>query len=310
VLFGDLWAELFTFDSRVFRSIAPLILKPGELTLEYTRGRRVRYIPPLRLFLFITIILFFLISIRVNPLLEENGDAAPADSVAISNVISSLQELPAGAASERTAQLRQELLDELGATLGVRDSVLAGIGDSILTDLSSDPAREETDTTTVEAGGIRAHATRSRVMGKDVTGSEHEIVRGAIKLAPKMVFLLLPLFAALLALMYIRMRLLFIEHLVFSLHCHSILFLGFAIAALSSLWYIWLAIPPLGGLYLLFAMKRVYQQRWPKTLLKHFMLTSAYNLIFVSVLILIMGSSAYLLELAERHPWILGWLVG
>lgn len=40
------------------------------------------------------------------------------------------------------------------------------------------------------------------------------------------------------------------------------------------------------------------------------MLTSAYNLIFVSFMALVMGSSAYLLELAERHPWILGWLVG
>ena len=57
-------------------------------------------------------------------------------------------------------------------------------------------------------------------------------------------------------------------------------------------------------------MRRVYQQGWRKTLLKHFMLISAYSLVFISFMILTMGSSAYLLDLSEQHPWILGWLVG
>lgn len=52
--------DYFTFDSKITRSLRPLLLKPGELTLEYMRGRRARYIPPLRLFIFLSV-LFFLV---------------------------------------------------------------------------------------------------------------------------------------------------------------------------------------------------------------------------------------------------------
>ena len=55
--------DYFTFDSKIFRSIRPLFSKPGFLTLEYLSGRRVRYIPPLRLFIFSSIIFFLLLSL-------------------------------------------------------------------------------------------------------------------------------------------------------------------------------------------------------------------------------------------------------
>lgn len=55
--------DYFTFDSKIFRSIRPLFAKPGFLTLEYLAGRRVSYIPPLRLFIFSSIIFFLLLSV-------------------------------------------------------------------------------------------------------------------------------------------------------------------------------------------------------------------------------------------------------
>lgn len=64
--FVDFLGDYFTFDSKIFRSIIPLIFKPGFLTTEYLVGRRVRYIPPLRLYIFISII-FFLIFKFANP---------------------------------------------------------------------------------------------------------------------------------------------------------------------------------------------------------------------------------------------------
>lgn len=38
-------------------------MRPGFLTLEYLRGKRVSYIPPLRLFIFSSIIFFLLLSV-------------------------------------------------------------------------------------------------------------------------------------------------------------------------------------------------------------------------------------------------------
>jgi hypothetical protein len=61
----DFLGDYFTFDSLIIRSVKPLLFNPGFLTNEFIAGRRVRYIPPLRMFIFISII-FFLILGRVD----------------------------------------------------------------------------------------------------------------------------------------------------------------------------------------------------------------------------------------------------
>ncbi len=56
-------SDYFTFDSKIFQSVKPLFIRPGFLTLEYLKGKRVSYIPPLRLFIFSSIFFFLLLSI-------------------------------------------------------------------------------------------------------------------------------------------------------------------------------------------------------------------------------------------------------
>jgi Protein of unknown function (DUF3667) len=55
-LVGHYTADFFHFDSKVPRSVILLLTKPGFLTKEYWQGRRIRYIHPLRLFLFISVL--------------------------------------------------------------------------------------------------------------------------------------------------------------------------------------------------------------------------------------------------------------
>lgn len=57
----DFLGDYFTFDSLIIRSVRPLLLNPGFLTKEFIEGRRVRYIPPLRMFIFISIIFFLIL---------------------------------------------------------------------------------------------------------------------------------------------------------------------------------------------------------------------------------------------------------
>ncbi len=49
-------SDYFHLDSKFPRSVVPLFLDPGFLTREYWEGRRARYIAPVRLFLFVTIV--------------------------------------------------------------------------------------------------------------------------------------------------------------------------------------------------------------------------------------------------------------
>lgn len=55
--------DSFTFDSRLFRSLGPLLLQPGLLTREFIAGRRQSYIPPLRAYLFISLIYFLIAAV-------------------------------------------------------------------------------------------------------------------------------------------------------------------------------------------------------------------------------------------------------
>ena len=58
--------NVFSFDTRFFITLKYLITKPGLLTTEYWLGRRTKYLPPLRLYLVMSLIYFFISSI-INP---------------------------------------------------------------------------------------------------------------------------------------------------------------------------------------------------------------------------------------------------
>lgn len=271
--------DVFTIDSRLTRSLVPLLLRPGELTSEYVRGRRARYIPPLRLYLFISVAFFFLLALKINPGVDRQGPAASAspDSAAVAAVIEGLIALPDSA----RAGIAPATLERLGARL------------------ASGSAAKDT-----------ADAPQLRVMGKDVTGSWDEVIKGMLALAPKAVFLLLPVFAGLLALVYRRARRIFVEHFVFALHYHSVLFLGFVLGMLIDWDPLWVALLLAFPLHLLLAMHRVYGQGWGKSIIKLILLTGAYNFLLIVLFAVTAGSSAYLVEAARHHPLLLRWLLG
>jgi hypothetical protein len=58
-ILGDFFDTVFNIDSRVLRTVWPLLARPGYLSLEYFAGRRVRYVTPMRLFLFLSLVGFF-----------------------------------------------------------------------------------------------------------------------------------------------------------------------------------------------------------------------------------------------------------
>src|SRR3982750_3075519 len=69
---GDFLDAVLNIDARVFRTLWPLFARPGYLSCEYFAGRRVRYVSPVRLFVFLSIVTFFVarltLSITGNPI--------------------------------------------------------------------------------------------------------------------------------------------------------------------------------------------------------------------------------------------------
>ncbi|HEV7701405.1 MAG TPA: DUF3667 domain-containing protein [Pyrinomonadaceae bacterium] len=52
--------EIFHFDAKVFRSLGPLIARPGFLTVEYFSPRRSQYLKPLQLFILVNVVFFLM----------------------------------------------------------------------------------------------------------------------------------------------------------------------------------------------------------------------------------------------------------
>jgi hypothetical protein len=59
-LIEDAWHSLMHVDGRLWQTLRLLLLRPGELSREFFRGRRARYIPPFRLYLVLSLLFFAL----------------------------------------------------------------------------------------------------------------------------------------------------------------------------------------------------------------------------------------------------------
>lgn len=131
---------------------------------------------------------------------------------------------------------------------------------------------------------LAAYLTKKNIYLKQTYGDRLlEVAFEAVKRQlPKMMFILMPLFALILSLSFYRSKLYFIDHLVYTLHVHSFLYLLYILMQLLEM-----AWKPLSG-YLAFAafvisvwyiyrsMRTVYQRsRW-HTVFKFFLLSSIY----------------------------------
>ncbi len=75
VFLREILDDVFSADSRLIKSVLLLLMVPGGLTRSYSDGRRARFVPPLRLYLSISIMFFavlwlfdiLILDIKVNP---------------------------------------------------------------------------------------------------------------------------------------------------------------------------------------------------------------------------------------------------
>jgi hypothetical protein len=109
-------------------------------------------------------------------------------------------------------------------------------------------------------------------------------------MAPYTVFLMLPVFAAVLQLAYRRRRMNYGAHFVFSLHMHSFWYLALLLMAL-------LPSAATGPLLLvtvgygLWALQQVYGGRWWATLLRAGLVSALYGTLFIAGVVLMVGLS-------------------
>lgn len=238
-----------SFDRRLWNSLKPLIIAPGFLTLEYLAGKRKQYISPFKLYFTISFLFFLVSSMADDSAKRELSRSAAAGKDTDSTDIVLRGDTNFVSVTAPNSKLH----------FNVKDS-------SEVSDLF---------------GPRMVTALRNMKANPDLMFDKIKEHR------PKMIFLLMPVFALLLKLLYFRTRSLYIKHLVFSFYFHSFLFLLLLLVDTAELVHLpytgvlsagaYLSLP----VYLYYGLKRVYgQTRW-KTLIKLLMLLFTYGVAFL-----------------------------
>ncbi len=118
VLVRELMADFLDFDSRFARTMRPLLFHPGKLTRDYLDGRRFRYTPPLRLYIFASMAFFLLAAALAGGVVSTNADGISfslGTSGAGIQVDKGIEEaVKAGEMTEKEAEAVRQKLEEAG----------------------------------------------------------------------------------------------------------------------------------------------------------------------------------------------------
>jgi hypothetical protein len=302
-LMRELLEDFMDFDSRFMRTIKPLLFKPGTLTRDYLDGKRFRYVPPLRLYIFSSIAFFFLAAILASDAItiqsEVDGDTSVITGVHIGETD-----------KEKLHDALESLDPELAADVESDISSLEeGSEDDDSISFNGEPWDLETNPLIVPFmpdwvnDWVNNEIAQSPQKGKEIEANPDLIKDKVFELLPATMFVLLPLVALLLKFWYTFAKKYYVEHLIFALHNHSFLFVVILIMMLANTFASWqepledgwlttavnvvnVAIWTWIPIYLLISLKRVYQQGWGLTVLK-------YSCIGISYLILLTMTTAF-----------------
>ncbi|AUC79055.1 hypothetical protein CW736_06455 [Nonlabens sp. MB-3u-79] len=79
--FGEFFSNIFSYDSRIWRTIKHLLFKPGYVSRQFISGKRLSYTNPFRFFLSVCIVFFLMLQLEnfVNIFTEDQIEKAVAD---------------------------------------------------------------------------------------------------------------------------------------------------------------------------------------------------------------------------------------
>jgi hypothetical protein len=215
-LVGEAWDAFASVDGRVLASIRLLLLRPGALTDEYLRGRRTRYLAPLRLYLLCSVAYFLASSVVPDRPKEPSITrlTTGTDTIDLSSRGDSIEKV---ANRQRKDSLDRVLLTGRGIAVpvvGPLDSASRAMGDSIrMHDQLERLTRAPRWLRRRLLHGLQRVTRDNRSFGNDFKAQ-----------LPRLMFVLMPVFALLLMLAYRSRRRRYPVHLIVSLHLHAFIF--------------------------------------------------------------------------------------
>lgn len=245
-------AHYFHFDNKFFHTLAPLLTKPGQVTLDYLSGKRARYINPVSMYIFVSIVYFLVVYSPEHPEKDDSGAKAAnlgtkqeqnSTIDSLDNISKSigLQGESADVVVKKAKQVAQEILnrqefkklsfqDQTKVLADLKKQYSINKSDSLTDVLSAYSVihNERNDSTYAaylarqkklplfEQDNWLERMTNKRAI---TLGEKSEVIQDTLERnRPKQYFLLMPLFAWFIMINFRRNHIYYLDHLIFTIH--------------------------------------------------------------------------------------------
>lgn len=253
--------SFFHFDTKIRLTLRDLFVKPGSVTKNFNDNKRVRYVPPFRFYLFTSAIYFIVLSAsHSTPIkLKENNFDGDNNNTSTNVIIQRDTSMFSSVELDEIYLLKQKshytnedirlFLEKHGKT----SNLGAVLGTKAFIELTQNSNTEPL---------------------------EHKILKNISYL----MFLFMPFFALLLYLIFYKKNSFYSEHLIFSVHYHTVVFIILLASLIPALIFpntnfnsivFFICV-----LYLFLAVKHIFQTSWGKTLWKTALLVFVYLIFF------------------------------
>ncbi|RYY32731.1 MAG: DUF3667 domain-containing protein [Sphingobacteriaceae bacterium] len=315
-------ADYFHFDHQFFHTLRPLFLTPGKLTNEYMAGRRAQYLHPVKMYIFVSIVYFLLLfkegSHEAKKEVEHKKDKLTKEEAAeVKKSIEGVPFMPEAAKKKVAEKIDAKVDSTLKADSIKRvngkeeieeddddgtDAFFSGLSGGLASGDKKYKSVEEYEKAQAKLpenkrdGFLKQYIEKKNIAWRDSGKNPKEAIMEGVKHnAPKMMFVLLPVFALILKITFYKNKKYYVEHLIHSFHLHSFLFLFLTIIMLAQMglpntwgldgWLGWLAFFTIVW-YIYRSLRTVYHRSRGRTITKMIGMTFSYWVAFAFIFVM------------------------
>jgi len=308
-LFYNTITNYFSFDARFFKSVYPLLFKPGYLAKLFVNGQRATYLHPAQLYLFTSILFFFLMTTLVmsdnikrvdmafkNPTLFEPKEEDTLNIKALKgSALSEIHRINEQVVRNKLAKENVQHIQQLDTILENASHEKNLFSSKELDSLIKENVPQEQ---LLRLMGMKENANSltqkfcAQILKLYKQKSGGSLLQTIYETLPIALFVLLPVFALLLKVFFFRQGV-YVNHLVFSFYFFSFLFFIFTLLlivnqVLNLPFWIDLIVVLSMAVYLILAIKRFYIASWSSAILKTGIITFLYFSLIMPAMIIIL----------------------
>lgn len=270
-------SDYFHYDGKFAQTVKALFSMPGKITSDFTTGKRSRFLNPIQLYLFVSAIFLFVFTKFV---------------VTVSSEYQSMEEVYVGypiikAEQQKRFDTSEYVHNPFGFSV---DSLGFQVNNKVYTLRQYDSIEASLPPNQREGGLHRSFHRKllkindQAIIIDDINSVQYP--RAVFSALPKALFILLPIFALLLKLFFRRRP--YADHIIFSLHFHTMVFLILAVFGLTGYAVDFVHFDIVGVLmifsiaaYLYVGLYHYSGQKWLPLTLKFIGLAACYSFILL-----------------------------